>query len=154
VRDRARRAIPLPAGCRAAARRGQSDVRCFTNRPPAAAEKWRREEVIVRYGLLALGALVLGTAIWIGLHRGLLAGSAAVLDETARLAIEIRCQGREGRDGRECVALLRKLYLAGSLDPEKTLRDYCTPSKTQAWGGRRRPPPALCVERYGGWQEG
>ena len=105
----------------------------------------------MRYGLL-----ILAIVTCIGLYRGWFAraydhATTAALTEEARLMIDVRCQGQEGRAARECRSLLKKLYLAGSLDPDKTLRSYCDSVKTARWGGSRPPPPALCVERYGGW---
>jgi hypothetical protein len=106
----------------------------------------------MRYGLL-----VLGIAICMGMCQGWLArgydhATTAALSEEARVAIEIRCQVQDGRAARECRSLLKKLYLAGSLDPDKTLRTYCDSVKNAWWGGRRPAPPELCVQRYGGWQ--
>jgi hypothetical protein len=75
------------------------------------------------------------------------------LDEDARLAIELRCRDQEGRAQRECRALLKKLYLARSLDPDTTLRSYCDSFKNARWGGTRPAPPEVCIERYGGWPE-
>lgn len=108
----------------------------------------------MRYGLLILGIIVC-----IGLVQGWFAracdlATSAALSDDARLAIEVRCRGQDDRAGRECRAMLKKLYLSGSLDPDKTLRAYCDSVKTAPWGGSRPPPPKLCVQRYGGWQEG
>lgn len=108
----------------------------------------------MRYGLLALGI-----AVCIGLYQGWFAraydqATAAALTEDARVAIDVGCRGRDGRSARACRAMLKKLYLAGSLDPETTLRAYCDAFKTARWGGSRPPPPQVCVERYGGWREG
>lgn len=106
----------------------------------------------MRYGLL-----VLGIAVCIGLSRGWLAAACdhvttAALSEEARLALHVGCRGREGRAARECRDMLKKLYLAGSLDPDKTLRSYCDSIKNARWGASRPPPPEVCVERYGGWR--
>ena len=108
----------------------------------------------MRYGLLALAM-----AVCMGLYHGWLASAydpshGAALSDEARAAIELRCHGREGRAANECRRLLGKLYLAGALDPETSLRDHCTPLKTVAWGARPPAPPKLCLERYGGWQKG
>lgn len=105
------------------------------------------------------GFLALGVAGCIGLSSGWLACSyrdatGAALSEDARLAMELRCEGREARAAADCRRLLAKLYLAGTLDPEKTLRAHCTPASTRRWGRRPPPPPALCVQRYGGWWKG
>jgi len=108
----------------------------------------------MRYGLL-----VLGIAVFIGLYQGWLAraydyGTTAALTEEARVAIDVRCQIQDDRAARECRSLLKKLYLAGSLDPDKTLRAYCDSVKTARWGGRRPAQPEVCVQRYGGWRKG
>jgi hypothetical protein len=105
----------------------------------------------MRYGLL-----VLCLAIGIGLYQGWFARAydhvtTAALSEDARLAIDLRCQDQVERAARDCRSLLKKLYLAGSLDPDKTLRFYCESVKTGRWGGSRPEPPAVCVERYGAW---
>jgi hypothetical protein len=108
----------------------------------------------MRYGLLVL-AVVAGIA----LHQGWLAmaydhAANAGLTEDARLAIDVRCQGQADRAARECRSMLKRLYLAGSLDPDRTLRVYCDSVKTARWGGSRPTPPDVCVRRYGGWREG
>jgi hypothetical protein len=103
----------------------------------------------MRYGLLALGI-----AVCIGLHQIWLAhATEAALSDDARLAIELRCQDRHGGAAADCRRLHEKLYLAGTLDPEKTLRAYCTLAGTVRWG-TRPAPPELCVQRYGGWLRG
>jgi hypothetical protein len=108
----------------------------------------------MRYGLL-----VLGIGLCIGLYQGCFAraydtATTAVLTEEARLAMDLRCQGQHGRARSDCRAMLKKLYLSRSLDPDKTLRAYCDSIKNARWGGSRPPPPEVCVKRYGGWQEG
>ncbi len=111
----------------------------------------------MRYGLLALGI-----AVCIGLYQGCFtsaydAVTTAALSDDARLAMDLRCAGRgrgtnqSGRAVAECRAMLKKLYLSGSLDPDKTLRTWCESVKNARWGGSRPPPPPVCVERYGGW---
>lgn len=106
----------------------------------------------MRYGLL-----VLGIALCIGLFQGWFAracdhATRAALSEDARLAIELGCENREGRAARECRSMLKKLYLAGSLDPDKTLRSYCDSIKNARWAGEPPAPPEVCVRRYGGWR--
>jgi hypothetical protein len=108
----------------------------------------------MRYGLLVLGVLVC-----IGLYQGWFEraydhAASAALTEEARLAIELSCQAQTSRAARECRSRLTKLYLAGSLDPDKTLRTYCDSVRTARWGGSHPAPPKVCVKRYGGWQEG
>lgn len=105
------------------------------------------------------GLLVAGAAFGLGLGHGWLTetfeeATNAALTEDARMAIDVRCKGQSDRAGRECRTLLKKLYLAGSLDPDRTLRSYCDSVKTGLWGGRRPAPPKVCVERYGGWRQG
>jgi hypothetical protein len=106
----------------------------------------------MRYGLL-----VLGITICITLYQGWFAGAydhatTAALTEDARLAIEVRCQLQDDRAGRECRATLKKLYLGGALDPDRTLRFYCDSVKNGGRGGRRPAPPEMCIQRYGGWR--
>jgi hypothetical protein len=108
----------------------------------------------MRYGLL-----ILGIAVCIGLYQGWFAlaydhATSAALSEDAREAIDVRCQALHGRAARECRSMLKKLYLAGALDPDKTLRTYCDSVKSARWGGSRPDPPEVCVERYGGWPGG
>lgn len=106
----------------------------------------------MRYGLL-----VTGVALCIGLGlsaRACERATTAVLTEDARLAIDVRCKAKDGPAARECRATLKRLYLAGSLDPDRTLRAYCNSVKDAPWGGSPPAPPALCVRRYGGWPEG
>jgi hypothetical protein len=108
----------------------------------------------MRYGLL-----VLCLAVCTLLYQGWFARAydhltTAALTEEARLAIEFRCQDQVGRAARDCRTLLKKLYLAGALDPDKTLRFYCDSVKNARWGGSRPKPPTVCVERYGAWPAG
>lgn len=103
----------------------------------------------MRYGLLALGVIVC-----IALHGWLSHATGVALSDEARSAIDLRCNGRDGHAARECRRLLEKLYLAGALDPERTLRAHCTRVTTVEWGVRPPAPPALCVQRYGGWLKG
>jgi hypothetical protein len=104
------------------------------------------------------GLLVIGILACIGLAHVLLAGAYrdaidAALTEDARVAIEVRCQSRQERAARQCRRTLKKLYLAGALDPDKTLRAYCDSVRDSQWGGGHPPPPEVCVRRYGGWRE-
>ena len=91
----------------------------------------------MRYGLL-----VLGIAVCIGLHQGCTRAydhlTTAALTDEARIAIDVRCQIQNGRAARECRSVLKKLFLAGSLDPGKTLRVYCDSVGTARWGGSRQ----------------
>ena len=108
----------------------------------------------MRYGLLALGL-----AVCVGLYQGWLSeaydeASTAALTDDARLAIDVRCRDQRGRAEDDCRATLKRLFLSGSLDPDKTLRAYCDSVKHARWGGSRPEAPKVCVERYGGWQEG
>jgi len=104
----------------------------------------------MRYGLLVLG-IVGAIGLWFcGACDG---ATTAALSDDARLALEVGCQGRTPRATRECRDMLKKLYLAGSLDPDKTLRAYCDSVRDARWGGSQPAPPKLCVERYGGWPE-
>jgi hypothetical protein len=66
--------------------------------------------------------LVLGIAVCIGLSHGSVArlydqATTAALSEEARLAIDVRCRDQDGRGERECRAMLKKLYLSGSVQP-------------------------------------
>lgn len=108
----------------------------------------------MRYGLLVPGIALCIALQQVWLTRSCDGATEAALSEPARAAIEIRCGERDGPAGRDCRSLLEKLYLAGRLDPERTLRDHCTRSRTVRWGVRPPSPPALCVQRYGGWQQG
>jgi len=108
----------------------------------------------MRYGVLALGI-----AVWIGICQGWVAraydrATNAALTEEARVAIDVRCQVQDSRAARDCRGVLKKLFLAGSLDPDLTLRTYCNSVKDAWWGGRHPAPPELCIQRYGGWQNG
>jgi hypothetical protein len=100
--------------------------------------------------------LVLGIVVSLGLYQGWFAraydqATSAALTEEARLAIDVRCQGQNDRAAGECRSLLKKLYLSGSLDPDRTLRFYCNSVKNARLGGSRPAPPKLCVQLYGGW---
>ena len=102
--------------------------------------------------------LVLGIVVSLGLYQGWFAraydrATTAALTEEARLAIHVRCQGQDGRAASECRALLKKLYLSRSLDPDRTMRVYCDSVKNARWGGSRPAPPKSCVQLYGGWRE-
>lgn len=111
----------------------------------------------MRYRVLLL--VVVPIAIGVGLHQGWFhqaheRAATAALSDDARLAITVRCQGRHTAAAKECRTLLRKLYLAGALDPDKTLRQYCDSVRDAPWGGQRPTQPALCIERYGVWRDG
>ena len=112
-----------------------------------------QEVIPMRYALL-----VLGLVMSIGLHQGWFAvaydgATTLMLSDEARLAIDVRCPGQSGRAGLECRSLLKRLFLSGALDPDRSLRTYCEEVKQSRWGGGHPPPPKLCVERYGGWRE-
>jgi hypothetical protein len=112
----------------------------------------------MRYGLLVTG-LILLPLFCVGVYQGGLGGvydrlTRAALSEDARTAVDIRCRIEDDGAARQCRATLEKLYLAGSLDPDKTLRAWCDAVKEQRWGGARPKPPELCVRRYGGWKAG
>jgi len=108
----------------------------------------------MRYALLALGI-----AVCIGIGQGWFstaydAMTTAALTEDARIALDISCEGKAGAEAQTCRSRLTRLYLSGSLDPDKTLRTWCDTQKSAHWGGSRPAPPELCVQRYGGWREG
>ena len=108
---------------------------------------------------MRFGLLVLGIAVSIGLHQYWFAraydhATPAALTEEARVAMKLGCLGRSGRSARTCRSMLKRLYLAGALDPDKTLRAYCDLVRDARWDGSRPPPPEVCAQRYGGWQEG
>jgi hypothetical protein len=105
----------------------------------------------MRYGLHILGialgiGLILMGSIWAYTQA-----TSAQLTEDARLAIEVRCPDERSLEGRECETLLTKLYSAGALEPDRTLRAYCETVKTRRWQGSESRPPKLCRDRYGGW---
>lgn len=108
----------------------------------------------MRYGLLVLVFILCLVLYAGGLGRLHDWATTAALDEEQRLAIDIRCRAQEGRARRECRTLLKKLYLSGSLDPDKTLRAYCDAKGSVRWGARLPTPPEICVRRYGGWVKG
>jgi len=105
----------------------------------------------MRYGLLFVGiALCMGLSLsW--LARSYEEATTAALTEEARLAIDVRCPELDRRDGRQCRGMLKKLYLAGALEPDRTLRAYCEAVKTSRWRANHTVPPKVCVDRYGGW---
>jgi hypothetical protein len=114
----------------------------------------RDREVFVRYALPVLG-ISIGVALAVGgFTRACDRATTAALSEEARVAMEVGCRGREGHAERKCRDMLKRLYLGGSLDPDKTLRAYCEEMKNARWGGGHPPPPEVCVRRYGGWREG
>jgi hypothetical protein len=108
----------------------------------------------MRYGLLALAI-----AVSIGIYndwfvRAVDHATSAALTEEARLAIDVRCQLEDDRAAQDCRNVLKKLFLAGSLGPERTLRTYCDSVRNAWWGGRGPALPEVCVQRYGGWPQG
>jgi hypothetical protein len=108
----------------------------------------------MRYGLLALGI-----GVGIAIHQDWFAraydrATTAALTEEARLAIDVRCQVPDDRAARDCRSTLKKLYLAGALDPTRTLRTYCDSVESAWWGGRGPALPEVCVQRYGAWPKG
>jgi len=108
----------------------------------------------MRYGLLCLG-LALSVALYQGWFvRAYDHVTTAALSDDAQTAIEIRCRVPDDRAARECRRTLKKLYLSGALDPDKTLRTWCDSVKNGPWGGGHPKAPELCVRRYGGWNGG
>lgn len=108
----------------------------------------------MRYGLLALGILVC-----VGVSQGWFArayehATRAALSDDARLAIDVRCQLQDDVAARECRRTLKRLYLSGALDPDRSLRSWCDSVESAWWGGRGPALPEVCVERYGGWPRG
>ena len=106
----------------------------------------------MRYALLFLGLVAS-----IGLYQGWFVraydgATTMMLSDEARLAIDVRCQHQSGLAALDCRSLLKKLFLSGALDPDRSLRAYCDEVKQSRWGGGHPPAPKLCVERYGGWQ--
>ena len=105
----------------------------------------------MKHTLLALGAaaaLGLFTLLLVpGLHRA----TAGSLGEEARLAIDVRCGEADGGAARACRTRLERLYAAGALEPDRTLRAYCETRRTAPWGGSPRQIPQVCLDRYGGW---
>jgi hypothetical protein len=98
------------------------------------------------------GLLVLCIALVAVLAQGWLARvQRDALSEDARVAIELGCQRRQGLDERRCRSMLERLYLAGALEPDRTLRSYCDSVKAAYWGHPHASPPPLCTQRYGGW---
>jgi len=111
----------------------------------------------MRIGLLVAG-LTAGLLLCVGLASGWITrtwdhATEAALEEDARLALDLRCGQKPGPEHDECRAVLKRLFLSGSLDPDKTLRTWCDSVKHARWGGSRPPPPKVCLQRYGGWRE-
>lgn len=105
----------------------------------------------MRYGLRVLGiALGIGLTL-VGLIWAHGYATKAALTDEERLAIEIRCPDETTREGRKCRRMLTKLYVAGALEPDTTLRAYCESVRTMRWQASQARPPRICVERYGGW---
>jgi len=105
----------------------------------------------MRYRLQTLGiALGIGLTL-MGLIWAYGSASQAALTDEARLAIEVRCPDETTREGRKCHRMLTKLYVAGALEPDTTLRAYCESKRTMMWQASQARPPRICVERYGGW---
>lgn len=107
----------------------------------------------MRHGLLALG-IALGIAVLVGFVRVYEHTPHAALSEEERLAIDVGCRGHKGQAAQECRSVLKRLYRAGSLDPDRTLRSYCESMKDARWAGSPPAPPKVCVDRYGGWKGG
>lgn len=98
------------------------------------------------------GFIVIAAALALGgLAHACHHATTGGLSDDARLALEVGCIGHEGRAAGACRRRLERLYVAGTLDPDRTLRAYCEAVEHGRWGGSRPPPPPLCVERYGGW---
>lgn len=100
--------------------------------------------------------LVLGVIATAAIGRGLIAPAlddvaTRSLSADAQLALDVRCGAPRSDSARACRDRFERLYAAGSLDPDKTLRTYCESVRTARWGGGSTTPPRLCVERYGGW---
>lgn len=102
------------------------------------------------------GLLVPAIVLCVGLGWGFWARTCdemttGALTEDARLAIDVRCPGEGSRAGRECRATLKRLYLAGALEPDRTLRTWCDAVRRESWQASRAVPPEMCMQRYGAW---
>jgi hypothetical protein len=140
-----------PPGGLAARLARVGNVSWFTDRRPGSTDKSCREVIAMRYGLLVLG-IVLGIGLYQGwLERAYDQATFEALTDDARLAIDVRCSDVHGRAGQDCRSTLKRLYIAGALEPDRTLRAWCESVKTERWQGSRTTPPTICVQRYGGW---
>ena len=107
----------------------------------------------MRYGLLAL-SIVLVAGFGYCSHSVAREHATAALSDDARTAIEVRCDFQAAPAASECREMLTRLYAAGRLDPDKTLRVYCNEVKQSGWGNHTPKQPRLCRERYGDWGSG
>ena len=105
----------------------------------------------MRHGIVA--AAILATLIVLPQMLGLIYEHAtnAALSDDAQLAIELRCRDQPAAAARECESMLKRLFLAGSLEPDQALQSYCESYRDGRWGGSRPEPPRVCVQRFGGW---
>ena len=71
-------------------------------------------------------------------------------DDSARLAIAIRCGYLRGEARIACDQQWEGDFEAGLRDPEGVVQLHCTRWRSP-WTSEKSEPPSLCKERYGGW---
>jgi len=73
-------------------------------------------------------------------------------DDTA-VALEARCGGMQVLMREACEESLSARFASGQASPETLIRIHCTRVES-VWDAPLPQPPALCVERFGGWLSG
>ena len=114
--------------------------------------------------VLAIAVLALGAGIYfapsVPFHeiRSIeSAGDALALiqgppDDDA-VALEARCGGMQEVMRQACEETLSARFASGEASPKSLIRIHCTRVES-VWDAPLPDPPALCVERFGGWVNG
>jgi len=70
-------------------------------------------------------------------------------DDTS-VALQARCGGMQEAMRRSCEESLSARFASGETNPESLIRLHCTRVES-VWDAPLPDPPALCIERFGGW---
>ncbi|MFP6628427.1 MAG: hypothetical protein VCC67_05260 [Myxococcota bacterium] len=73
--------------------------------------------------------------------------------DAASVALEARCGGLQERMRQTCEATLTARFASGEASPESLIRIHCTRVES-VWDAPLPEPPAVCIQRFGGWLSG
>lgn len=73
--------------------------------------------------------------------------------DAASVALEARCGGMQERMRQTCETTLTARFASGEANPESMIRIHCTRVES-VWDAPLPEPPAVCMERFGGWLSG
>ena len=102
---------------------------------------------------ILFGAVCLAAALHVG-SRGFERLEVWFAAPEVAAALDVRCGDFVSRERHACELVLHDQFAEGELDPVAVLRQHCT-RRGSVWpGSHRADPPAMCVDRFGGWISG